>query len=161
VISRIGAATSLGAAGALVVLSCGLARPPACAAALDAGRPACDYCRMILTEKGFGGEIVTARGRRLIFDSTECMAAFLLAGTISSLEIASVLSVDHEDPRRRLRADRAFYLRSPALGSPMGLNLSAYRSAPRAAAAKRRYPGELLAWNQVLALVDTTWYRRP
>ena len=41
----------------------------------DRGRPTCDYCRMIITEKEYGGKIKTVKGKALIFDATECMAA--------------------------------------------------------------------------------------
>jgi len=44
----------------------------------DRGRPTCDYCRMIITEKEYGGKIKTAKGKALIFDATECMAAFVI-----------------------------------------------------------------------------------
>src|SRR5882762_7485605 len=59
-------------------------------AALDQGRPACDYCRMILTEPGFGGEIAVRSGPRKIYDSVECMAAAVLTDTVPQREIRAI-----------------------------------------------------------------------
>ena len=136
-----------------------LALPPhPSTAALDQGRLACDYCKMIITRADFGGEILTTGGARLIFDSTECLAAYVLSRATLPQEIRTMVSIDHEAPRHRLRAEQACYLHSASLESPMAMNLSAYRSRARAEIARRRHPGGLLTWPQVLALVDSTWH---
>ena len=55
----------------------------------DRGRPTCDYCRMIITEKEYGGRIKTTKGKTLIFDATECMAAFVIKAMVKPAEIQS------------------------------------------------------------------------
>jgi copper chaperone NosL len=137
--------------------------PGAAAAAVVEGRPACDYCRMIIEDRRFGGEILTTRGRRLVFDSVECTAANVVTDSFKRDEVRAIYAIDHDAPGGRLRAERASYLHSTALPSPMTMNLSAYRSAARAEAARRRHAGEVLAWTGVLRLVDRTWFpnRRP
>lgn len=145
---------------ALAALLVAGAVAPAARAAVDMGRPACDYCKMILTEPAFGGRIVTTAGKTLIFDAAECMAAFCIHPMIWPGQIRSMWVVDHDRPARLVAARRAHYLMSDALPSPMGLNFSAYRTAADAEAARRRYPGRILRWNEVVTHVRRTWYRR-
>ena len=128
-------------------------------AALDAGRPACDYCRMIFGEAGFGGEIATRSGQRKIYDSVECMAAAVLTDSVSQGEIRAIWLVDHVAPHARLPLPSAIFLHCPALESPMGLSLAAFatrRSARRACSASS---GRLLDWRGVLTQVDRTWFQ--
>src|SRR5262249_37070830 len=121
------------------------------------GRPACDYCRMILEDRRFGGEVVSRGGRRLIFDATECLAAFVLTDSIAPDRIRSIVAVDHDAPGRRIPASRAVYLHGP-LESPMQVQLAAFRSAGSARAAGRGR-GEVLSWPQVLDLIGHRWFQ--
>ena len=74
--------------------------PAALIAGEDRGRPTCDYCRMIITEKEYGGRIKTAKGKTLIFDATECMAAFVIKAMVKPAEIQSLWS-DALQPARQ------------------------------------------------------------
>jgi len=124
----------------------------------DRGRPTCDYCRMILTEKDYGGRIKTTKGKVLIFDSTECMAAFVTKEMVKPAEIGSIWSVYFGQPSRLLNAKTACYLRSASMMSPMSINLSAYPSRAEAERMRQNHPGELLSWPQVLDLIKEKWF---
>ena len=145
-----------------VALAAGLSWTPArdAAALMDEGRPACDYCRMIMTERRFGGMLETAEGRGLIFDSAECLAAYCLRNEAASATSHAMWSVCWAPPGVWMRAERAWYLHSDRLESPMAMNLSAFQSRSDAERASRAHPGEVLSWRQVLALVDRTWFHQ-
>jgi len=123
-----------------------------------AGQPTCDFCEMLITEKAFGGRLTTTRGKTLVFDATECMAAFSLY-KMKPPEIGELQSVNHERPSDSIDAKRAAYLQSDKRLSPMGLNLSAYASRDEAERARSKVGGEVLSWDQVLKLVRKRWYR--
>jgi copper chaperone NosL len=120
------------------------------------GTPTCDYCRMFMTEKAFGGRLTTTDGKTLIFDATECMAAFTLY-KIPAKEIRSLRSVNWASPEKLLDAKRAWYLRSPKRPSVMGVNLSAYASRAKAERARSEVGGEVLDWDRVVGLVRRRW----
>src|SRR5262245_3127555 len=124
----------------------------------DRGRPTCDYCRMILTEKDYGGRIKTTNAKVLIFDSTECMAAFVTKEMVKPAEIGSIWSVHCGQPNRLLNAKTACYLQSASMMSPMSINLSAYPSRAEAERMRQTHPGELLNWPQVLDLIKQKWF---
>ena len=125
----------------------------------DRGRPTCDYCRMIITEKEYGGRIKTAKGKTLIFDATECMAAFVIKAMVKPAEIQSLWSVNFNQPGKMLNAKTACYLQSNSMMSPMSMNLSAYPSRAEAEKMREKHPGDLLNWAQVLEFVKQKWFR--
>jgi copper chaperone NosL len=125
----------------------------------DRGRPTCDYCRMIITEKEYGGKIKTVKGKTLIFDATECMAAYVIKAMVKPAEIQSLWSMHFSQPGRMVNAKTAFYLQSNSMTSPMSINLSAYSSRAEAERMRENHPGEILNWTQVLDHVKQKWFR--
>jgi len=128
-------------------------------AALDEGRPACDYCRMILSEPGFGGEIATRSGQRKIYDTVECMAAAVLTDSVRQRDIHAIRLVNHDAPHAHIPLAHTVFLHCPEVQSPMGLSLLAFASRARADSACVHHGGRLLDWRGVLTLVDSTWFR--
>jgi len=125
----------------------------------DRGRPTCDYCRMIITEKEYGGRIKTTQGKTLVFDATECMAAFVIKTMVKPAEVRSLWSVNFNQPGKMLNAKTACYLQSNSLMSPMSINLSAYPSRVEAGRMREKHPGDLLNWAEVLEFVKQKWFR--
>lgn len=143
---------------AAAALLAGAAPPPPWA--ISPARPAaCAYCRMPVESRDFGGEIRTTDGRRQRYDAVECMAAAVLTDSVPPRAIRAMTATDHAAPHRALDARRAVFLRSAALHSPMGLDVSAHAGAAAARAAQRRHAGEILDWKGVLALVNHLWFR--
>ena len=142
----------------MLVLAGMLSAAPA-RAALDAGRPACDYCRMIFEDPAFGAEITLRSGQRKIYDAVECMAAAVLTDSVSQRDIRAISLVDHDAPHERLPLARAVFLQCRAFESPMGLSLAAFPTRARASAAGGAGMGRVLDWRGVLALVDSTWFQ--
>ena len=125
----------------------------------DRGRPTCDYCRMIITAKEYGGRIKTTKGKTLIFDATECMAAFVIKTMVKPTEIQSLWSVNFNQPGKMVNAKTACYLQSNSMISPMSINLSAYSSRVEAGMMREKHPGDLLNWSEVLQFVKEKWFR--
>jgi copper chaperone NosL len=126
--------------------------------ALDQGRPACDYCRMIFTEPAFGGEVRTRSGRRLIYDSIECMAAAVLTDSIPQRDIRSITVVDHDPPHARLPLSRTTLVHSARIESPMGQGLFAVRDSTRVPASGDDPTAHRLDWRGVLEHVNRAWF---
>ena len=143
---------------AMVLLGGALAAADA-RSCVDQGRACCDYCRMLLEQPAFGGEIRTTQGDTLRFDATECMAAFWLTLHGDTTAMRSLRSVDFQKPATRVDARRAWYLLSDKRPSPMALNLSAYATESAARAARKAQGGRVLRWPEVLELLRRTWFR--
>jgi copper chaperone NosL len=117
----------------------------------------CARCRMIVMDPRYGCELVTRRGKALIFDSVECLAAHTLEVPDDARESRVLLVTHHARPARLAAADSSLYLRCAELPSPMGLGLSACADRHAAEELRRLHGGELLSWPQVLTYVRGAW----
>ena len=108
---------------------------------------------MIISDKQYGGKLRTAKGKTYIFDASECLAAFTIKQMDKPDTVATMSSINFDNPASFVNVNRAIYLQTKALMSPMSLNLLAFATAADAEAARKKHPGEILRWNQVLEMV--------
>ena len=121
------------------------------------GSDLCVYCKMMISDTRYGGEMVTIKGKVYKYDSIECLAASYLKGEINQAEIHSLWTVDFAQPEKLIDAKQALYLQSKDLHSPMGLNLSAFAEQATAEKVERLYIGSLLGWDEVQKVVQQKW----
>jgi len=146
----------LALAAALFGIALSPGRTPA---AMDAGRPACDYCRMLLEDPGFGAEITLGSGTKKIYDTVECMASAVLTDSVAVRDVRALTLVDHARPGSRVPIDRAVFLHCPEITSPMGQSLLAFRSRAEADSTCASPRGTLLDWRGVLTQINSTWFQ--
>ena len=113
----------------------------------------CSYCRMTISDRRYGAELVTAKGRVHTFDSIECLVSFYLQSREGG-EAASVWVSDYSRPGTLVAAERAVFVRGGSGHSPMGLGLAAFGEAADTAAIRAEFGGGTLRWTEVLALVE-------
>ncbi|MBV9881026.1 MAG: hypothetical protein JO180_11050 [Gemmatirosa sp.] len=108
----------------------------------------CGFCRMVISDRRFGAEAMTATGRQHLFDSIECLASFVAAQAPRDVRGAWVSDWNH--PGTFVAVDSADFRRlaGPA-GSPMGKGFvaTARGHAPDGVDAA----GPVLRWSDVLA----------
>jgi len=143
---------------AFVLVAVALA-PGIAAAALDAGRPACDYCRMLLEDPRFGAEVTLGSGTKKIYDAVECLAAAVLTDSVAVRNVRAIALVDHARAKSPVPIDRAVFLHCPELTSPMGLSLLAFRSRADADTTCPARRGSVLDWRGVLTQVNSRWFQ--
>jgi nitrous oxidase accessory protein len=143
---------ALALAGAAVTAGCGSPEPRA----LVYGSDACDHCLMGLAGPGHGTELLTPTGRAYTFDSIECMVGFLDAMEDPE-EVHSLWVTDFAEPEVLIPAEKAFFLASPTLTSPMGLGLTGFARVEDRDGAVNAFGGEALDWNGVRELVAARW----
>ncbi len=116
------------------------------------GTDNCIRCRMTIVEQGFGAEIVTKKGKILTFDSIECMLKYYLANAGSKETYAYIMVTDATKPGLLIDADKAVYLKSEKLPSPMGENLSAYSNSELREKNYTEFSGQRLSWTELCNL---------
>ncbi len=92
----------------------------------EAGKDACAFCKMGITDTRFGGEILTKKGKVMKFDDLQCMAGYLHTGILSEKDIAQKLTINYNAPNSFLEVEKAFFVKSDELKSPMGSNTAAF-----------------------------------
>jgi copper chaperone NosL len=80
------------------------------------------------------------------------MAGYYLTGNLSDRPKAKLYVTDFSKPKTLIGARTAFYLKSPDLPSPMGMNVSAFNDMEELRAIQSKYSGTVLTWDDVLAL---------
>ncbi|MDQ7056224.1 MAG: nitrous oxide reductase accessory protein NosL [Persephonella sp.] len=122
------------------------------------GQDECEYCHMKITDPRYGSELLLKTGKVYKFDSIECLAAHYMEhkdkSKIHSLWVPDFLT------KRFIPAEKAYYLHTKNLPSPMGMNLSAFSNTEELNRVKKQYGGEVLNWEQVLNLVKKEWIEK-
>lgn len=112
-----------------------------------AGRDACDFCKMSISDTRYGGELVTSKGKIYKFDDLHCFAAFLNSDAVPEKDRANILAIDFEKPNTFLNAYDAVFVQAPEdLKSPMGSNAAAFASKDAAEQFLKDKKGETINW---------------
>ena len=127
--------------------------------AINYGQDGCSYCRMTIVEEHYGTELLTAKGKAYMFDSIECLAAFVIKDEVESQKIHGLYFTDFEDAGNLYPLREMIFVQAKKLKSPMGLNLSAYRDQKTADDVALLYFGEVMSWDQVKNFVETSWLK--
>ena len=117
---------SLAALLALLVLlaACSAPKP----VPIVIGEDLCVFCEMLVSDPRYPAQLVSTTGKAYTFDSLECMLAFLHEGEVDADDVHSMWVTDFKQPGTLLEVEKARYLRSGELRSPMGLNVTAFRT---------------------------------
>lgn len=123
---------------------------------INYGEDNCAYCHMTVTDPRYGSELVTSTGKTYMFDSIECLAAYVQENP--DVEVHSLWVPDFRDPGTLMTVEEAFLVRSDQLKSPMSLNIAAFRTAVASRdAVADSVSGTVLTWEEVQALVKREW----
>ncbi len=113
---------------------------------LEYGKDECYYCSMKIVEAKFGAQSVTDKGKVQMYDSAECLIKDVLNHPdkqYAFLKVTDYISNGWID------AEEAYFLISENLPSPMGANLSSYKTKEEADNMQKEKEGNVLNWNEV------------
>ena len=134
------------ALSALVLFAaCGPAKPEPIA--YDADQ--CGYCRMQISDRRFGAELLTRHGRAVNFDSIDCLLSFYKQAA-SANDVGSVWVSDFRHPGTLIDATSASFVELGAERAPMGRGWAAVASAADAAALGVTDPRAIKRWSDLL-----------
>ena len=114
------------------------------------GEDACEYCKMVIADERFAAEVITKKGKVYKFDAIECMVGYY---NENEENIKKAYVINFLNPKEFLEAEKAVYIRSPDIRSPMGMNLSAYKSKKEAEDKLKDKQGEILNWTELRELI--------
>lgn len=126
---------------------CGRKDTPGQPPAIAYGRDVCARCNMIISDERFAAGYVLPGGEVRVFDDIGDLVLWLAERP----EEGAVPFVHDYESHAWLRAESAFYVRSPEIRSPMGFGLAAFATKERARALAAGKQGEVLTWQQLVA----------
>ena len=91
------------------------------------GKDACSFCKMTIADRNFGAELITNKGKIYKFDDTHCLAAFKKE-SVKNEDVKNVYFVNFLEPHNFIEADKAHFLQSEELHSPMGGNTAVFEN---------------------------------
>ena len=112
--------------------------------AIEYGKDQCSFCKMNIVDQTHSAQFVTAKGKQFKFDAIECMVNYL--GENNEEKTAISLVADYANPGEMTEAEKATYLITPAIKSPMGANLSAFSAKNTADEFQEKHSGEIFTW---------------
>ncbi len=95
---------------------------------INYGSDQCAYCSMTIVDQKHAAEIVTTKGKVYKFDAIECMIDYKNSGEIEAYKIDNYYVNYFENDGHLLPVQECFFLISPKIPSPMGANLTAFKS---------------------------------
>jgi copper chaperone NosL len=110
------------------------------------GRDHCDFCKMTVSDKRFGAEVLTKKGKAFKFDDAHCMLSFLESKTVAADQVNNIYLVDFSGDHSLVKAETAFLLKSDALRSPMAGNVAAFSNKDSLDMANATYKGNIIRW---------------
>jgi copper chaperone NosL len=109
--------------------------------AIDYGNDGCHFCKMTIVDKIHGSELITDKGKVFKFDATECMLNYLDEN--KDQPVSRLLTNYYEAPTEFISLEEATFLISKNFPSPMGANLTAFKTKESAEKIKAEKGGEL------------------
>ena len=105
---------------------------------------------MTLTDKRFGAEIITDKGKVLKFDDLNCLVAYLDGGEIPQADVAQIVAVDFKKSASFVDVQKAFFLQNDAIKSPMRGDIAAFSDPAELAKVKAEVGGgQEMNWGAV------------
>lgn len=120
---------------------------------IDYGSDMCQFCKMSIVDPRYGAELVTEKGRVIMFDAVECLVNFV--ATDAAAKGAMLYVNTYDRPGELFEAQTAHYLISQKLPSPMGGFLTAFTTEEARRQLQREKSGEPISWDALPAYVKT------
>lgn len=111
------------------------------------GEDVCELCGMIISEERYAAGYITADGQQHIFDDIGDM---FYAQQTSHQEIIAFFAHNYED-NHWIRAEKATFVQSKGLRTPMASGLAAFESAEKAQAFAVEAQGKLMTFAEISA----------
>ncbi|MDP4213707.1 MAG: nitrous oxide reductase accessory protein NosL [Bacteroidota bacterium] len=128
-------------AGPMVFSGCSSGPEP-----IHYGQDNCDYCKMGIQDKRFGGEVLTSKGKAYKFDDMHCLLNFMKSEELAKKDMASIYFVDFSGSHQFIKSGESFLLAAETLHSPMGGNMAAFESQDSAKIYQQKFQGQLSTW---------------
>lgn len=129
----------------LVCISCNVQPEP-----IAYGHDACHYCKMTIVDQTHAAQLVTKKGKQFKYDAIECMVNFIQENYTPE-DLSTVLVANYSNAGEMLDAQKAYFIISPGITSPMGANLSAVNSQEKVEALKNEHTGTIYSWETLQA----------
>ncbi len=143
-ISKLAAIPVVATLALLFLMSCNVEPEP-----FKYGSDNCYDCKMTLMDSKFGAEILTKKGKIYKFDDIDCLINFLNTNEVKQENIAQIYFSDFTKPNILIAKERAFFLKSAEIKSPMLSGIATFSSQEDLNKAIESYKGTQISWDEL------------
>lgn len=115
---------------------------------IKVGTDNCSFCKMTVSDARYGAEVVTRKGKVFKFDDAHCVLSYLKA-SIDKKDVKDVYFTDFSNGHSLVNANKAMFLQSPDLNTPMGGNIAAFSNADSLQKVAQQFKGTTISWNDL------------
>ena len=109
----------------------------------------CTFCTMVIKDQLHASKATLESGKTLYFDAIECLLNYSNSNPTAKIQSFYVINYANG---KFIDATNATYLKSKAIKSPMGANLSAFAIKSTAEKIAKEKTGKVFTWNQLLSI---------
>ena len=120
---------------------------------INYGMDKCVYCTMTVMDNRFGAEAVTDKGKVFKFDAMECLVIFTDSHPESMDRIKFLLTNSFDKPGEFIDARNCYYLVSPNMPSPMGMNINAFADSVAVYKQQQMNTGKVLKFAELKKII--------
>lgn len=128
---------------AILLISCSKAPQ-----VIDYGKDQCHSCQMTIVDKIHGSELITDKGKVYKFDAAECLIRYKNKLT-ESTEGYQFVTNYFEMPSGFIALNEGYFLISENLPSPMGANLTAFKTEEAIVKVHQEKGGKMYTWSEL------------
>lgn len=111
----------------------------------------CTYCKMVIKDQLHASKATLESDKTIYFDAIECLLNYINSNSKTTFKSFSVIDYS---TGKFINANSATYLKSSAIPSPMGANLSAFNKKETAKNIAKEKKGKIFTWNELLAIYN-------
>jgi len=119
---------------------------------INYGDDHCKFCDMTVVDKTHASQYVTKKGKAYMFDAVECLVREIVRNDIENT-LEFILVSNYSNPGELIDATKTTFLISEKIKSPMGENLSAFKSEIIAKEFQTKYTGVIYTWEQLKTII--------
>jgi copper chaperone NosL len=114
------------------------------------GKDPCHSCKMIISDRSFGAEVVTKKGKVYKFDDTRCVFSFLKSEQVAADQIGNVYLVDYAQKEKLISVETAFLLKGDKIRGPMAGDIAVFESEADVKRFQTEWNAQRITWNDVI-----------
>jgi len=118
-------------------------------APIQYGQDVCDFCKMGFSDRRFGFELSTSKGKLYKFDDFHCLKEYVKNLPSDRKDIAAIYCTDFSGNGRMGRAEESYFLQSPGFHSPMDGDIAAFLHRDSAEKYQKQFQAKPTTWQEL------------
>jgi copper chaperone NosL len=106
---------------------------------------------MGVTDKRFGAELITKKGKIYKFDDLHCLSEFAKGKSVKNEDIQAMYLVDYHEPHGFIELQKAVLFKSELFRSPMGSNIAAFTTDQQLKTATQSIQGSMVHLDSLIS----------